>query len=68
MCNGFPGAVVEVCAGQLAEMVVVRLERMDVCVSISDVDGVPETYEQALVLIRYLRAQLLLTRSTDRRE
>ena len=35
-CNGYSGTVVELCTGKLTGMVVVRLERGDVCLSISD--------------------------------
>ena len=37
-CNGYKGRVTEVCTGQLSGMVVVRLERGAVCVSIDDVE------------------------------
>lgn len=37
MYNGFPGTITEVCAGKLSGMLVVCLERGDVCVSASQV-------------------------------
>ncbi len=33
VCNGYPGTVIDVGTGQLAGMVIVRLERGCVCVS-----------------------------------
>lgn len=35
-CNGYPGAVTEVCTGQISGMCVVRLRSGSVCVSISE--------------------------------
>lgn len=37
ICNGYPGTIMEVCDGQLHGMVVVRLERGEVCVDASPV-------------------------------
>lgn len=37
MCNGFPGAITEICTGKLAGMIEVRLERGTVCVDATQV-------------------------------
>ena len=39
-CNGYTGRVTEVCTGQLSGMIVVRLERGSVCVSIDDIETI----------------------------
>jgi hypothetical protein len=34
--NGYPGTIIELCTGQLAGMVIVRLERGAVCVDMTE--------------------------------
>jgi hypothetical protein len=42
ICNGYPGAIKEVCAGQLEGLVVVALDRGTVCVSQSELRFLPD--------------------------